>query len=178
MPDKTLISPEYAALNRQLHERDSEYGAHGDYRAEHVVKTARDNKYRSILDFGCGKGSLKPAIASIAPELTVMEYDPAIPGKDALPEGAVDFLVALDVMEHIEPAYLPAVCEVMRDIKPKLAMLQIALTPALKTLPDGRNAHLIVQPPAWWLAQLKPYFETAGTQLHPLHLMYYGIPRS
>ena len=35
----------------------------------------------------------------------IKEYDPAIPGKDSLPEPA-DIVVCSDVLEHIEPNYL------------------------------------------------------------------------
>ena len=55
----------------------------------------------SLLDYGCGKGTLKPAIASINPDLTVLEYDPAIPGKDALPTNKVDVIAALAATEMV-----------------------------------------------------------------------------
>jgi hypothetical protein len=31
--------------------------------------------------------------------------------------------------------------------------------PAKKILPDGRNAHLIQQPPSWWLPKFMERFE-------------------
>ena len=34
--------------------------------------------------------------------------------------------------------------------------------PAVKVLPDGRNAHLIQQPPAWWLPKFLERFELAN----------------
>jgi hypothetical protein len=37
------------------------------------------------------------------------------------------------------------------------AYLVIATRPARELLPDGRNAHLIIQPPEWWVEQLKKY---------------------
>lgn len=171
-----IISPEYLALNKHLHAEEPHYGAHGDHGAAHVVKMARDNRFKSILDYGCGKGSMKPAILKIAPEMTVYEFDPAIEGKDVLPTVPIDFLIAMDVMEHIEPDYLDSVFETMRDLRPRLVMLQIALTKALKTLPDGRNAHLIVELPEWWMARAGAYFKQEHIQVTPSHLIYYGTP--
>lgn len=173
---RQIISPEYLALNKQLHATDSHYGAHGDVGAAHVVKMARDNSFKSILDYGCGKGQMRPAILKLAPEMKVLEFDPAIEGKDALPTVGFDFLIAMDVMEHIEPDYLDSVFETMRDLRPRLVMLQIALTKAQKTLQDGRNAHLIVEPPEWWMTRARPYFQQEHTQITPGHLIYYGTP--
>ena len=61
-----LISPEYAALNRDLHEERDDFGAKGAKSAPQVVALARQNGLKVILDYGCGKGSLKPAVAALA----------------------------------------------------------------------------------------------------------------
>jgi hypothetical protein len=37
-------------------------------------------------------------------------------------------------------------------------LLVISLIPAKKTLPDGRNAHLILEKPHWWKDKLANYF--------------------
>ena len=76
------ISPEYAALNRQLHDERADYGVKAAKDAPQIVALARQNNLKVILDYGCGKGTLKPALAALAPDLTVLEYDPAIPGKE------------------------------------------------------------------------------------------------
>jgi len=39
--------------------------------------------------------------------------------------------------------------------------------PAVKVLADGRNAHLIQQPPAWWLPKFMSRFELAFFQRMP-----------
>jgi 2-polyprenyl-3-methyl-5-hydroxy-6-metoxy-1,4-benzoquinol methylase len=132
---------------------------------------------KTILDYGCGKGTLKPAMAKIAPELTVLEYDPAIEGKDALPTEPVDFVACLDVMEHIELEYLEGVLSTIRGLNPKRILMVIATRPAIKTLPDGRNAHLIVQPAAWWLNRLEPYFTAIGRHESSERLVFVGTPK-
>lgn len=174
-----VISPEYAEMNRQLHAALPDYGTAGHIQAKYVIHLCRKYGQKVVLDYGCGKGTLKPAVAGLAPEITVLEFDPAIAGKDVLPSQSVDLIVALDVMEHIEPQHLGAVLQAMKDLKPKSVFLGISTHPANKILPDGRNAHLIVEPPEWWLAQLAPYFTTIEVQEGKNgHVIYRGAPRS
>ncbi len=174
-----LISPEYAALNRQLHEERDDYGAKAYKDATDVAKLATKNGLKVILDYGCGKGTLKPAIASIDPTLEVLEYDPAISGKDVLPTRQVDVIAALDVMEHIEPDYLEGVLQSMVSLSPRCVYLLIATRPALKTLADGRNAHLILESTEWWVNRLAPYFNKVFLQERPPgSFIYVGQTRS
>jgi hypothetical protein len=84
----------------------------------------------------------------------VFEYDPGIPGKDHLPKPA-DLVVCTDVLEHIEPELLDGVLRHLYLLAGRGAYLVIATRLARELLPDGRNAHLIVQEPPWWLAKLK-----------------------
>lgn len=170
-----LISPEYAALNKQLHEERFDYGSRADGLAV-IIGLARTNGLKTILDFGCGKGALKLTMQTAAPDLAVLEFDPAVPGKDKLPDKPADLVVALDVMEHIEPEYLENVLSTMRDMRPKAVLLSIALQPANKTLPDGRNAHLIVESADWWRARLAPYFKTGQDAASVSHLTFLGTP--
>lgn len=173
---KPVVSAEYAAMNKQLHAEGSDYGAHAFLDAQIVVSNARANGCKTVLDYGCGKGTLKAALKEMAPELSVLEFDPAIDGKDTLPEQA-DFIVALDVMEHIELDYLSAVLENMVSLAPRLVLLKIALTPSKRLLPDGRNAHILLKPPKWWEGKLKRHFDAIQTQTFPLHFIYFGKPR-
>ena len=178
----TVISPEYAALNKQLHEAHEEYGAAADRDAPGVVKFARKYGAKSLLDFGCGKGVLKPALSRLAPELEVYEFDPAVPGKDTLPAMPVDVIAAMDVMEHIEPEYLDAVLQSMVGLAPKIVIMKICLVPAQKTLPDVRNAHILLKPSSWWAEYLARYFSPRNAQElkdrtgAPTHFMYIAQP--
>lgn len=173
---KPIISREYATLNKRLHEERFDYGASATEWVPHIVDLARRNDSKVIFDYGCGKGTLKTGIAKVAPEFTVLEFDPAIEGKDKIPSGKPDLLVALDVMEHIEPDYLNAVLATMRRIRPQAVFLSIATMAANKTLPDGRNAHIIVQPPEWWIEQLEPHFQQIHAQVNKGHFIYIGRP--
>ncbi|MBY0512043.1 MAG: class I SAM-dependent methyltransferase [Rhodospirillaceae bacterium] len=172
----SLISPEYAALNKQLHHERADFGATAGKNAQFVIYYARKYGLKSVLDYGCGKGTLKVACATQAPDLNICEYDPAIEGKETMPAGKSDFLVALDVMEHIEPDHLRAVLRHIQGAGAKAVMLVIDLKPASKTLPDGRNAHLIVQPGKWWLNKLRKHFQVLHSEEGNGTLLYLGRP--
>ena len=64
-------------------------------------------------------------------------------------------LISTDVLEHIEPVFLDNVLKDIHETFSKIAFLIIATSPAKKFLPDGRNAHLIVETPGWWKDKLE-----------------------
>lgn len=149
-----IITPEYAALNAELHRTRKDYGRRGGRHAARVLQLLKKFNAATVLDFGCGKGGLKAAL----PNVDVREYDPGIPGKDTLPAPA-DILVCTDVLEHIEPDCLDDVLAELARLTLKVGHFVIATQPdQTKLLPDGRNPHLIVQPAGWWREKLRPYF--------------------
>jgi len=64
-------------------------------------------------------------------------------------------LISTDVLEHIEPFFLDDVLKDIHNLFQKNAFLIIATSPAKKFLPDGRNAHLIVETPGWWKEKIE-----------------------
>lgn len=156
-----LISPAYCATQKALHADPRGYGTKGDRWAATVLAVARQFEASSILDYGCGQGSLGRALRA-TPGLSVREYDPAIKGKDQPPLFA-DLVTCTDVLEHIEPACLDAVLAHLRLLMRKAGFFVISTRLANKVLGDGRNAHLIVEPAPWWQARL----ERAGFAIHP-----------
>ena len=144
-----LISDEYRALNAELHRRNELYGTTGEHWAPALAQIAASYEAKSILDYGCGKGTLAPKL----PGFDVREYDPAVPGKDEPPQQA-DMVYCGDVLEHVEPECLNAVLNDLRRLTLKATMMIVATRPAEKTLADGRNAHLIVKPSRWWLRHI------------------------
>jgi hypothetical protein len=146
------ISPDYIALNAELHDRDPKYGTGAWCRGGHVLEIMMHEEYKTVLDYGCGKGALKDDIGNA---VEVAEYDPAIPGKDAAPAPA-DLVVCFDVLEHVEPEYLPRVLIDLRRVTSNELFIIIPMSPSSQTLADGRNAHLIVKPSEWWREQFSP----------------------
>lgn len=147
-----VISDDYVKLNQQLHENNPYYGASGQYRVKEVKELAQKLDTQDILDYGCGKGTLGKGLP-----FPIKEYDPAIPGKNKAPLPA-DLVVCTDVLEHIEPDYLHSVLGDIARCTKKMAYLVIHTGPAKKTLPDGRNTHLIQEGKAWWWKRLNDHF--------------------
>jgi len=141
-----VISEEYKELNRQLHEERDDYGRSGEHYKDMVLQVASAIKAESILDYGAGKCTLANAL----PHLPIVSYDPAIEELSEPPAPA-EMVVCTDVLEHIEPELLDNVLDDIQRLALKVAFFTVATRPAKKTLADGRNAHLIVEPAEWWL---------------------------
>jgi len=155
-----LISPEYLEMQRILHAAPRGYGGRGDKWAGVVLQVAMAYGATSILDYGCGQGSLARVLRS-SPWSSITEYDPAIPGKDAMPEPA-ELVVCTDVLEHIEPKRLQTVLGHIRGLATKAVFAVISCKPTNKVLADGRNAHLIIRHGHWW----KKRIVKAGFTIH------------
>jgi hypothetical protein len=148
------ITPAYLEQNRRLHE-SGEYGVQGWRWAPPVLQLCADLKTRDILDYGCGQRSLEQALG-----FAIRNYDPCIAGLDAPPEPA-DIVVCTDVLEHIEPDCLDAVLDDLARVTRMAGLFLVNTLPAVKFLPDGRNAHLIQQPKSWWLPRFEKRFRVS-----------------
>jgi Methyltransferase domain len=114
---------------------------------------AKSIEAASVLDYGCGKGTLAKSLP-----FPIWEYDPAIPGKEESPRPA-DFVVCLDVLEHIEPDRIEFVLADLRRCVKKTGYFVIHMGPSSKTLADGRNAHILQRDQAWWEKQIGRHFQ-------------------
>lgn len=146
-----LISEGYRDLLHKMHVKQKNFGMGSKRRREYILSLG----YEDILDYGCGKGKLGLG----------RKYDPAIPDFAQDPEPA-DLVVCTDVLEHIEPDKLDNVLAHIKSKTKKYAYFTIGCAPAAKKLPDGRNAHLIVKPPSWWLEKLSQYFTLVSHAAH------------
>jgi hypothetical protein len=163
----TLISAEYAELNARLHRDNLAYGVGGGKHAPIVLQLTEALKTKSVLDYGCGKGYLAKELP-----FPIWEYDPAIPTKAESPRPA-DLVVCTDVLEHIEPDHLTYVLGDLQRCVKQVGYFVIHTGPAAKTLPDGRNTHLIQEGEAFWRAELSKFFQIGqikqkGPELHIL----------
>lgn len=146
------ISEEYRQQNAQLHETNLFYGVGGGKYANAIMDLCNTLKTTSVLDYGCGKGYLSKEL-----KFPIWEYDPAIPGKETAPRPA-DIVVCTDVLEHIEPDKLGFVLGDLARCTKQVGYFVICTCKASKTLPDGRNTHLIVKDVKWWKKELEKYF--------------------
>lgn len=149
-----LITPEYTEQNRLLHEqcraKGDPWGVSGRRYVDEVVKFAAETMCESILDYGCGSGTMKEGLKKILP-IKVDEYDPAIPGKNIVHGDAYDMVVCTDVMEHVEPNKIDNVLQHISSLARKAVYLVIACNETQHFLPDGRSSHLTIKPPRWWV---------------------------
>ena len=148
----TRYTTEYADIQRAFHVQRPDYGVHAHRWAETVMNIAQQLNTSDILDYGAGKGTLQKNIP-----FPITQYDPFVPEFAREPAPAA-LVCCLDTLEHIEPDCLTAVLSHISSLTRNLLFCDIALRPAGKFLPDGRNAHLIVESGNWWLARLLPYF--------------------
>ena len=160
----TLISEAYRAQIAQLHETTN-WGKVGAKFAEAAVELIEREGLKTFLDYGCGKGLFAKAMQERG--YTVTNYDPAIEAFSNAPDPH-ELVTCFDVLEHIEPDCLDAVLADLASKTQKLGMFTIATRPAVKHLPDGRNAHLIIENMAWWVGRLAKHFrlvaEPAGDE--------------
>jgi hypothetical protein len=161
----STISNDYLALQKELH-RNPQYGTASLSFAPIVRRIIAIYHVHSISDYGAGKKNLELGLRRLG--LTNFEYfpfDPAFPEYgDAKP---ADLVCCIDVLEHIEPAFVNAVLDDLRSITVKRGFFSVQVGPAMKHLPDGRNAHLIQQPSSWWLSQLSQYFKVTRVEKVP-----------
>lgn len=155
---RELISPAYLEEQKILHAAPRGYGGRGEKWAGVLLQVALKYHCFSILDYGCGQGSLARVLRSQPlGAIRIDEYDPAIAGKDGPPSFA-DLVNVTDVLEHIEPDKLATVLAHIRQLARKAVFAVISTKDSNKRLSDGRNAHLIIEPGAWWKQQIR----TAG----------------
>ena len=62
---------------------------------------------------------------------------------------------------------MPGVLDDLRDLTTGHGIYTVHTGPAVKVLPDGRNAHLIQQPPSWWLPRFMARFDLVQFQRMP-----------
>lgn len=127
--------------------------------AERMIETIRPiiEKYpvTTILDYGAGQGGFKRALND--PSKDVREYDIGIPKISVTPSPA-DFVVCIDVLEHVEPEYIDAVLKDLARVTKLAGYFNISTVPASRTLSDGRNAHVTIQPFSWWVEKVLKEF--------------------
>jgi hypothetical protein len=144
-----LISKEYREMQAKLHE-DINYGVASVAYAPIVDEIIKNHNITNLLDYGAGKCRLKDAIKST---VNYTPYEPSNELWSQTPEPN-EFVTCIDVLEHIEPELLDNVLDDLQRVVDKYGLFTIHTGPAQKTLPDGRNAHLIQQPLAWWSEKL------------------------
>lgn len=166
-----LITDEYRKLNTQLHTTNKHYGVSGVHYLNDVIQILKELQSQDLLDYGCGKGTLAMNLP-----FTIKQYDPAIPKHAALPVPA-DVITCTDVLEHIEPELIDNVLAHIRALTLRKAYLSVCTIPAKKTLPDGRNAHILLRPYKWWMDKMYDYFDINNFFIKGQNLIFIVTPK-
>jgi hypothetical protein len=162
---RETITDAYRAEQQKLH-GNKRYGVASLTYAPLVSKLLKIGKCHSLSDYGAGKCNLKVALGlSDGGPVAYQPYDPAFPAYG--PPRPADLVTCIDVLEHIEPELLGNVLDELSSITRRLAFLTVHTRPAKKVLSDGRNAHLIQEPPSWWIDRLTSRFEILHLQAVP-----------
>jgi len=141
-------------MQAKLHENPN-YGIASTYFAPIVDDILQRFKITDLLDYGAGKLRLRD---SITVKVNYTAYEPSNPDYDSEPE-PTEFVTCIDVLEHIEPELLDNVLDDLQRVTLKYGLFTIHTGKAVKTLPDGRNAHLTQQPYTWWQPKIKERFD-------------------
>lgn len=158
MANETLISEEYQTEQARMHRDMPDYGVECLNYVGLIARIIDANHIDTVLDYGSGKGRLvEPLAETVARDFSISLYDPGIPEIAAPPEPA-QLVVCIDVLEHVEPQYTLSVLYDLARVTEQLCFITIGLTPASKTLSDGRNAHINLRPANDWMKLLLEHF--------------------
>jgi hypothetical protein len=161
-----LITDAYREMQRKLHE-NPDYGVASLQYASLVAQFLEQARATELLDYGAGKGRLGEALRPLVKwPLDIAHYEPSRPEWAATPEPS-EFVTCIDVLEHIEPDLLQNVLDDLRRLTTRQGFFTVHCGPAVKILPDGRNAHLTQQPPRWWLQHFIDRFDIVQMQKVP-----------
>ncbi len=136
-----LISEEYRGLNSKLHDVMPSWGAGAGAPWMGPYMTF---KFRSCLDYGCGKGKLTVACEDFR------RYDPAIPEFSADPLPA-DLVLCLTVLEHVEPECIDDVLGHLEVLTKRRIIIKVTTVDSNLRLADRTSVHRTIRPSQWWL---------------------------
>jgi len=156
-----VITPQYKEILLALH---SKYGwgfTAGKYAGDTVMELLKEYpEIKTILDYGCGEGSLKKWIsdAGIA-DIEWTQYDPGVAEFSARPEGKFDLVITTDVMEHVEECMLNDVLDDLRGFTKRFLYNEIACYFSGAIFGDGvykgQDLHINLKAPDMWKYRLQ-----------------------
>ena len=150
---------------KKFHKEHSNYGSGGAIKFywKHIDDLIKDTKAETLLDFGCGKGTLytkdfntitnyiKQPVHKYWNLDSYTLYDAGYKKHSTYPKGMYDAVVCTDVIEHIWKDDLYWFTKELCSFAKKLVFLNVACYAAKKTFTDGTNVHVSVYPPTDWV---------------------------
>jgi hypothetical protein len=119
------------------------------------------NKYKSLLDYGCGKALLyhnnlsieNKRFNNICDFWQIQDYalyDPAVEKYSKHPEEKKDIVICTDVIEHLNPQDTKLVLEDIFNHAEKHVFISIDINPASKFFENGENIHTCLKSKEEW----------------------------
>ena len=127
--------------------------------AELIKKVINKNNYKTLLDYGSGKGDkyynktvftdkTYPPLNDFWNVKTSL-FDPGVPHPRPAKK-KFDIVISVDVLEHIPHQDLNWVINEIFQYADKMVFINVACYKANANLPDGNNAHVSIFDPMWW----------------------------
>ena len=164
---ENTISDKQRELNKQLHDSRADFGNRFDAAGvagrlpQSLSRMNEIGVCKSFLDYGTGKGKLVNHLReTIKVPIQIDGYDPAVDEWNNHPKTKYDIVSCLDVLEHVELESIDAVIDDISDLTKNFCYVAIDLQPAVKTLSDGRNAHILLAPSDWWIQKFASRFNS------------------
>lgn len=146
-----LATSFYLQQQTALHKKEH-YGNQGHQWCYIVAGIRIIERCDSVLDYGCGKGTLGRMLRSAS--IPCIDYDPALAEFSHVP-APCDLVVCTDVLEHIEPDCIDAVLADLRRVTKKILFVVVCLRRSSQHLNDGRNAHILLKSKEWWRTRIE-----------------------
>lgn len=150
----------YIEYYKEIHLKNPKYGSNNDPSAKpaDVLSLIQKNDCEYVLDYGCGKGVLVEFINNN--NIICEGFDPAVEEFSNKPsyETGYDCITCLDVLEHIPYNDIDDLLSDICSFDSEYTFFNIALRKASQLLPDGSNAHLIVEDKDWWIDKIQNAF--------------------
>jgi hypothetical protein len=166
-----MISEYYRDQLAQMHRW--KFGCSVDGYAKRIIDMAQEWGEAVVLDYGAGKQSLREHLNKTI--IKYIPYEPSDPACCSAPD-ACGFVVCIDVLEHVEPEFIDAVLDDLRRVVLRVGLFTISTKAASKSLPDGRNAHLIQEGRDWWAEKIDARFRVFSEGAAPDAVIFVVSP--
>lgn len=153
-----MISPEYKEILLKINGLEN-FGKRSSC-PKYLEKFIEKISPVSILDYGCGTGRLIATLEERFPKIQIDGFDPGNISFQDFKKEKYDLIISTDVLEHVEPEHIDETLNFLKQ-RSRYFYHLIALQPSRVILPDGRNAHLILESAEWW----KNKFQALGCQI-------------
>lgn len=146
---------------RILHRSVTSYGSGGGFHLPTILSLIANHKAVSVLDYGCGKGSLVKSLREIlnSDKIIIDGYDPAT-GWELQQGKQYDVVVSTDVFEHFHPDCVDQELRKISFLTRKVGFFVVSTRKAVYKLPTTQEqCHTVVENSEWWRRKIQSIFQ-------------------